>query len=933
MGNRWFKVNLHVHAEKSDPTELVKAAADAGIDLIAITDHQSFDYYDAVAMAAASAAPKLTVLPGIEITSHEGVHVLAILPEDYTTESCTRLLGWLEIQGDGDTKQASTRNLGEIFQKTREEGGIIVVPHPFTQGIGMLDSARKISTKLEWLESGHVGLVQINEEKVKHIGWDKEGNWINRYVLASASDDDVIASKYCLAPFNRTDAHGLNEVPDNCSWFRMSEPSIEGLKQVACEPRTRISRTEPPPGTDWVILGLRVKGGYCDGQVFRFNAGLNCFVGMNHAGKSAVLDFLRFGLEADMAEPKQNGPLYARLYGILGLGGAVEVVVNAGGEVYLVKRTFNPTVNGATKQLEFATEPERAKAYRLEREQNSLTHQPTFRFPVEVYEQGRISKLRNDLGRQLEMLDEFAGCKELKSKRAGLVSDLGESATALAPLYDERERLQGEVAGLAALQEELANKSGLMPLKAEEQKWSGASAFVNRAEGIENQLNQALGNLPFGEGNPEQVTDPEAMTDLDRLFGQNVPPLDTSVVVLPTVLQQWQNQIRAAVEELNQARQKIEQAVMRLGESTKVAREQWSQELNAHERALATKLSAAGVESPQELIARVAEIRRAIGVIQNQKQPRLEAVNTRITELENKRGATLLELERTDKELTQRRSQKAQELTGTLGGKIKVEVQRGADRGDYLQKLTEICGALATRESQIKNRDTQLTLVVQRLTPIELARALKNGGDHQVVEGVILPLTEFCKITENTQSFLCRIAANIRLLNQLETVSVPDVPKILVQRRGETALAELGTGLSPGEQSATILTLALQTRAMPLIIDQPEDELGYSYVVHLIVPKILEAKFSRQIIVVSHNANIPVLGDADFVIKMENRPRSTGGRICVVADSGGFESASVTKALIDLEGGIRAFDFRRHRYAMPENGWGKGVNKKQDRES
>ena len=106
---------------------------------------------------------------------------------------------------------------------------------------------------------------------------------------------------------------------------------------------------------------------------------------------------------------------------------------------------------------------------------------------------------------------------------------------------------------------------------------------------------------------------------------------------------------------------------------------------------------------------------------------------------------------------------------------------------------------------------------------------------------------------------------------------------------------------------------------MPLIVDQPEDELGYSYVVHLIVPKILEAKFSRQILIVTHNANIPVLGDADYVMQMENRPRSDSGRTCVVANAGSFESVAVTKALIELEGGQRAFDFRRFRYAIPGN--------------
>jgi len=75
---------------------------------------------------------------------------------------------------------------------------------------------------------------------------------------------------------------------------------------------------------------------------------------------------------------------------------------------------------------------------------------------------------------------------------------------------------------------------------------------------------------------------------------------------------------------------------------------------------------------------------------------------------------------------------------------------------------------------------------------------------------------------------------------------------------------------------------------VPLILDQPEDELGYNYVVNLIVPKILQAKFGRQMLVITHNANVPVLGDADFVLKMENKPKPTGGRQCLVAQQGCF---------------------------------------------
>jgi predicted metal-dependent phosphoesterase TrpH len=465
-GNRWFKVNLHVHSERNDPADIVRQARAADIDLVAITDHQGFGLYDGIA-AAASATPgrALTVLPGIEITSLEGVHILAIFPVSYSQQQRNFLLGWLEITGSGDTRAASPKKLGEIFEKIRHEGGIVIVPHPFTQGIGFLDSARKLNIKEDWLESGHVGFMQINDwEKIKYVDRDEDGNWINRYVLASASLKQIRASNYCLAPFNRSDAHKASEISDGCSWFRMAEPSIEGLKQVACEPKTRIAREAPPSSNNNAILGMRVSGGYSDDQFFKFSDGLNCIVGQNYAGKSAVFDFIRFalGLEQEVdAKLRQN--LLTRLNGILTPGGSVEVYVRHAGEIYAIKRQFNPATRGEGADLVVVCCNDPSIAYHYDRGQDSLVRIEKFRFPVEVYEQHRISRLRDDVARQLEMLDEFAGIGALKEKRASTIESLNESARSLAPLYDECDQLRSEVGNLAQLEQELTDKEKLIP--------------------------------------------------------------------------------------------------------------------------------------------------------------------------------------------------------------------------------------------------------------------------------------------------------------------------------------------------------------------------------------------------------------------------------------------------------------------------------------
>jgi len=115
---------------------------------------------------------------------------------------------------------------------------------------------KKDEHKLEWLESGYIALMQVAPEKVSYVDRDAEGHWVNRYVVATATGEQIRTSTYCLAPFNRSDAHEIADIGVGASWFRMAEPSVAGLKQVACEPKSRISRTEPESPSSASILGV-----------------------------------------------------------------------------------------------------------------------------------------------------------------------------------------------------------------------------------------------------------------------------------------------------------------------------------------------------------------------------------------------------------------------------------------------------------------------------------------------------------------------------------------------------------------------------------------------------------------------------------------------------------------------------------------------------
>lgn len=161
----------------------MRVAREQEVDLIAITDHQSFNYVQPVIDAAATIGRPLTVLPGIEVTTKEGCHLLAVFPKNYDADSQRRFITWLDIPGSGKTNIASVKSVEDVFERVETvEGGIIIVPHPFDDKTGLLGSARKMNIRSSWLDSGYVRLIQISpavfDEKIRYIDHDDCGNWV-----------------------------------------------------------------------------------------------------------------------------------------------------------------------------------------------------------------------------------------------------------------------------------------------------------------------------------------------------------------------------------------------------------------------------------------------------------------------------------------------------------------------------------------------------------------------------------------------------------------------------------------------------------------------------------------------------------------------------------------------------------------------------------
>ena len=123
--------------------------------------------------------------------------------------------------------------------------------------------------------------------------------------------------------------------------------------------------------------------------------------------------------------------------------------------------------------------------------------------------------------------------------------------------------------------------------------------------------------------------------------------------------------------------------------------------------------------------------------------------------------------------------------------------------------------------------------------------------------------------------------------------------------------------LSPGTRGIVLLLLYLaldDDDDRPLVIDQPEENLDPQSVFAELVPTFMDAKARRQVIMVTHNANLVINTDADQIIIADASPRRDGGLPLLMYQAGGLDNAGIRKSVCEiLEGGELAFQERARR--------------------
>lgn len=257
-----------------------------------------------------------------------------------------------------------------------------------------------------------------------------------------------------------------------------------------------------------------------------------------------------------------------------------------------------------------------------------------------------------------------------------------------------------------------------------------------------------------------------------------------------------------------------------------------------------------------------------------------------------RRSQALDALEAARTQRFQMRLAAATDLNRVLGPRIRIDVVRGGQTESFSAAIAD-----ALRGSGLRYNDLVAALV-QRMSPRDLLEAVENDN---------YALVASCGNTSPDRAAKAVIALKEADLGALATLAVEDYVSLsLLDGPDHKDIADLSTG----QRCTVILPIVLRHTDRLLIVDQPEDHIDNGFIVDTLIRSILARSANGQILFSTHNANLPVLGNADFVLQLG----SDGKRGFPLAAAPLTAPAVVSAITTIMEGGAQAFASRARFY-------------------
>ena len=834
------------------------------IKIVGIADHGSVDAVDGLRCFLEQHG--IVVFPGFEIASSEKIHMVCLFPEGTAKDQLNRYLGRLDLTDVQDTVKPSRKTCLDLAQIIFDLGGFWYAAHM----------------------TGSNGLLRLNQDGGgfvhvwKNEGLVKAGQIPGPLKDLPANYKDIVLNNnhdyertHRIALLNAKDVAKPEDIADPCAscWIKMTRPSFESFLTAFKDPDSRIRLGALPEEHYSRLENLRFHGGYLDGISIELSAHLNAVIGGRGTGKSTLVECVRYVLDAApraTAARRQHDEI---VKANLGAGGRIELDVLSRalhGRRYLVSRRYGepPIVKDDTGQV-------------------STLHPRDLLPRIEIYGQNEILELTRDPASQTAILNRFLpGGTSMASDLTTVAKRLAENREKLLTSTRQKDELQAQVARLPKLTEQvqqfkllgLESKLALVPQ-------------LERERQLSKRVNEEVGRVAEGLSALEDcLPDTAFLSDKALEALPHTPILTAMRATLDTLGKDFGAQL-VALRKLHAT------AAAAIGEQQAELKAKLDAESAALEKVFAGLPAFAG--KPGRDVGRAyQELLREIEVIRP-SETRVATVDKLLTELEGQRRNLLDEFYRLRDQRSDELRAAVEKLNRKLEGKLRLNLKIGGQRKALKEFLLQVPGLGEKKLVWIEQAGDELTVPA-------LVQAIRTS------EETIQTLAWDWGMQNSVIESLARL--DRALVLELEEIDLQDriLIELNISHQGEVfkPLDQLSTG----QQCTAILHLLLLENDDPLIMDQPEDNLDNAFIAKRIVTQLRSAKTERQFLFATHNANIPVFGDAEWIGIFA---ASDGHAQMPSEAQGSIDVPAIRGRVADiLEGGRVAFSQRKEKYGF-----------------
>lgn len=917
-GARWWRFDFHTHTpaskdyakgsdqgalQRRSPREWLLDFMRAEIDCVAVTDHNTGAWIDRLKQAyrELERSPPddfrpLVLFPGVEITVHGGVHVLAILDPAATGSQVEALLGAAGLPNDaaGSLEAMADKTVREVARAILDSGALVIPAH--------VDADRGIfntftgTTLKQVLENKDIIAVEaLDAGVVEH----RQPAWSAVVGSDSHHPSGTIGQQY---PGSRY------------TWVKMGRPSIQGLRLALIDGaplsllRSDSHAEDPNRHSHLVVESIAVHEAQYAGRgagplEARFSPWMSALIGGRGTGKSTIIEMLRLALGRAMELPdemREEFESFSRIPASRTDRGALTERTKLTVAVRKDRRRLRLIWESGTGKIE-----EQTREGRWERSTGEVQD----RFPVRIYSQKQLFALARDQSALLRVVDSApelrlvewnARWRRLETRFLSYHTKIRELDAQL----QERPRVEGQLA-------DVKQKLTIFEQGSHRQRLLDYQKYSRQRRALDERLTELQQAVERSRSFAEEIGPADVRDDgFDRQDGASVEALG--------LLHEAANRQHALTTSIITAANELSdfEALWR----DRIVRSEWTKrekKVRQEYQGLVALLEQAGVDDPSEYGALVQH--------RHSLESRLSEMGTvadRIRQLHEQAASTLKEMETLRAELTRRR---IAFLDSVLQGSEFVSISV-VPFGENAVSAEPTFRRHLSRDDERMQSDI---LAVDKRHGIlaELYRELPDDGEERIRRS--------CERVARIKQRMARIyqgASEARLTkwfhNHVRGMRPEQIDRFMLwwpedglrvsYRRGNAGrlLVPIEQG-SPGQKSAAMLAFLLSHGDEPIVLDQPEDDLDNHLIYDLMVRQLRASKRSRQVIVATHNPNVVVNGDAELVISMDHR---NGQCVMVDKGTGSLQDQGVRDEVCRvMEGGRQAFE-RRYRRLLQERG-------------